>query len=54
MIIIFIIFPYSTLIHCSYSEIMILSGCKNFKDGFIKNEYILRFRKIFNDKKLYL
>ena len=24
-----------------YSETMILSGCKNLKDGFLKNEYIL-------------
>jgi len=29
----------------SYSEIMILSGCKNLKDGFIKNEYILDLKK---------
>ena len=29
----------------SYSEIMILSGCKNLKDGFIKNEYILDLEK---------
>ena len=28
-----------------YSKIMILSGCKNLKDGFIKNEYILDFEK---------
>jgi hypothetical protein len=27
------------------SEIMILSGCKNIKDGFIKNEYILDIEK---------
>ncbi len=28
-----------------YSEVMILSGCKNLKDGFLKNEYILNFDK---------
>ena len=27
------------------SEIMHLSGCKNLKNGFIKNEYILNFEK---------
>ena len=26
-----------------FSEIMILTGCKNLNDGFIKNEYILNF-----------
>ena len=28
-----------------FSEIMILTGCKNLKYGFIKNEYILDFNK---------
>ena len=28
-----------------FSEMMILTGCKNLKDGFIKNEYILDFEK---------
>jgi hypothetical protein len=28
-----------------FSEIMHLSGCKNLRDGFIKNEYILDFEK---------
>ena len=28
-----------------YSEIMILSECKNLKDGFLKNEYTLDFKK---------
>jgi len=28
-----------------FSEIMLLTGCKNLKDGFIKNEYILDFEK---------
>ena len=39
------------------SEIMHLSDCKNLKNGFIKNEYILDFEKslmtrnfIYNDK----
>ena len=28
-----------------YSELMILSDCKDLKDGFIKNEYILDLKK---------
>ena len=28
-----------------FSEIMILKGCKNLKDGFLKNEYILDLEK---------
>ena len=28
-----------------HSEIMILNGCKNLKDGFLKNEYTLDFKK---------
>jgi hypothetical protein len=28
-----------------HSEIMILSGCKNVRDGFLKNEYIIDFEK---------
>ena len=39
------------------SEIMYLTGCKNLKDGFIKNEYILDLEKslmtrnyVYNDK----
>ena len=28
-----------------YSEIVILSGCNNIKDDFIKNEYILDLKK---------
>ena len=28
-----------------FSEIMILTGCKNLTDSFIKNEYILDFKK---------
>ncbi len=41
----------------AYSEIMILKGCNNTRDGFIKNEYILDLKKsimirnyIYNDK----
>ena len=29
----------------AFSEIMLLTGCKNLKDSFIKNEYILDFKK---------
>jgi hypothetical protein len=29
-----------------YSETMILSGCKNLKDGFLKNEYILDLERL--------
>ena len=29
----------------AFSEIMILTGCKNLNDSFIKNEYILDFEK---------
>ena len=28
-----------------FSEIMLLTGCKNLNDGFIKNEYMLDFEK---------
>jgi hypothetical protein len=28
-----------------FSEIMLLTGCKNLSDSFIKNEYILNFEK---------
>ena len=28
-----------------FSEIMLLKGCKNLNDSFIKNEYILDFEK---------
>ena len=40
MLFLFINFQTSTI-----SEIMILTGCKNLKDTFIKNEYILDFEK---------
>ncbi|MDC0328176.1 hypothetical protein OAN08_01425 [Candidatus Pelagibacter sp.] len=29
----------------AFTEIMHLTGCKNLKDGFLKNEYILDFEK---------
>ena len=29
----------------AFSEIMFLTGCKNLNDGFIKNEYIIDFKK---------
>ena len=38
LIIFFFFFSLNTLVH---SETIILSGCKNLKDGFLKNEYIL-------------
>ena len=45
-----IIFLFLVLIFINFqtiifSEIMILTGCKNLNDGFIKNEYILDFEK---------
>ena len=38
----FLFINYQTII---FSEIMILTGCKNLKDSFVKNEYILDFEK---------
>ena len=43
--ILLLIFFFSNLSSVAYTQIMILSGCKNLKDGFIKNEYILDFEK---------
>ena len=45
-----IIFLFLTLIFINFqsivcSEIMLLTGCKNLNDGFIKNEYILNLEK---------
>ena len=45
-----IIFLFLSLIFINFqtivfSEIMLLTGCKNLNDGFIKNEYILDFEK---------
>ena len=41
----FFIFLLLNFNSIAYSQIMILSGCKNLKDSFIKNEYILDFEK---------
>jgi hypothetical protein len=43
--ILFLLFFLFTFNTSGYSEKMILSGCKNLKDGFIKNEYILDFER---------
>ena len=43
--ILFFIFFLINFNSITYSQIMILSECKNLKDGFIKNEYILDFEK---------
>ena len=40
-----LLLSFFSLICSAYSEIMILNGCKNLKDGFIKNEYILDLKK---------
>jgi len=42
LFLLFLILNFSTFV---YSEIIILSGCNNTKDGFIKNEYILNLKK---------
>ena len=39
---ILLLFNFNNIVH---SEMMILSGCKNLKDGFLKNEYILDLEK---------
>ena len=41
LLLLFITFNLS---YPSFSEIMVLSNCKNLNDGFIKNEYILDFK----------
>ena len=41
----FLITVFSSINFLTYSDMMILSECKNLKDGFIKNEYILDFEK---------
>jgi hypothetical protein len=38
-------FIFFCLSFSSYAEIMILSECKNLKDSFLKNEYVLDFEK---------
>ena len=42
LLVIFLFTNFHTIV---YSEIMHLTGCKNLKNGFIKNEYILDFKK---------
>ena len=39
------IFFFSHLSSITHSQIILLTECKNLKDGFIKNEYILDFEK---------
>ena len=42
LLIFFVFVNFKTLV---YAEMMILSGCKNLKDGFLKNEYIIDLEK---------
>ena len=42
LVFLLIIFNFQTIV---FSEIMLLTGCKNLNDSFIKNEYILDFEK---------
>ena len=42
LLIFFVFVNFKTLV---YSEMMILSECKNLKDGFLKNEYIIDLEK---------
>ena len=42
LVFLLIIFKFQTIV---FSEIMLLTGCKNLNDSFIKNEYILDFEK---------
>ena len=37
--------PICKFLDIFFAEIMHLKGCKNLRDGFIKNEYILYFKK---------
>jgi len=41
----FLLFFFANFQSAILSEIMILTGCKNLKNSFIKNEYILDFEK---------
>ena len=43
--VLFLIFIFFNIVASAYPEIIILSGCKNIKDSFIKNEYILDLEK---------
>ena len=42
LIILIFLINFQTIV---FSEIMLLTGCKNLNDGFIKNEYMLDFEK---------
>ena len=42
IIFLFFFINFQTMV---YSEIMLLTGCKNLDDSFVKNEYILDFEK---------
>ena len=42
LIILIFLINFQTIV---FSEIMLLTGCKNLNDGFIKNEYILNLEK---------
>ena len=42
LLLLLLLFNFNNIVH---SEMMILSGCKNLKDGFLKNEYILDLEK---------
>ena len=42
LIILIFLINFQTIV---FSEIMLLTGCKNLNDSFIKNEYILDFEK---------
>ena len=43
--VLFLIFIFFNIVASAYPEIIILSGCKNLKDSFIKNEYFLDLGK---------
>ena len=43
--VLFLIFIFFNIGASAYPEIIILSGCKNIKDSFIKNEYFLDLGK---------
>ena len=45
IILLFLVLIFINFQTIVFSEIMILTGCKNLNDGFIKNEYILNFEK---------
>jgi hypothetical protein len=41
----FFLFLFINYQTTTFSEVMILTGCKNIKDNFVKNEYILDLKK---------